>query len=497
MEGSRAVNVVLDAPRYLFVSTNVAQMFPDLLESVIIRSYHSYLPGEIGNKWKFEPTYYSNFWRVGLGSNRGKKFILTAVILSGLQQLGASSPTVQRVTIHLLQPLAICGLSILWLMLWENPLWCIPIGLIILYKAGQYCHNKRNEHRNAVAVLPLSGRKRSVSCSEAVVSSKKCNDKVFPGDIFENPVDVCHSVESGDMKCTNGNDKCLQAVKHIFSAQPPLSASLARNGVEIPSGSDDDLMDSLLESYNDHDIASALFRHLVGNDSSSSDCRDSSCRSSRVPSQPSTANTAQWDDGSDVSEDSAVHDAAKIWGNIEVEMREHEQQICGSEQLDSSDSDGWDSSERYDYQLDQLWGNIEAESTARSYSSSGVWSGGSDDCKQVGQIAAGDHHDFGYIKVTRTHPSNVEKQDVVNRDSFQVLEATGQWDSGDNCATAEFEKVIDAIFPESDSLECEQNVAFSDCEQDDGANSDSQNGKNCIPQDANVKHDCTRPTSWA
>jgi hypothetical protein len=43
---------ILDAPRYLFLSTRLAERFPDLLESVIVRSYHSYSPGELGGKWK-------------------------------------------------------------------------------------------------------------------------------------------------------------------------------------------------------------------------------------------------------------------------------------------------------------------------------------------------------------------------------------------------------------------------------------------------------------
>jgi len=40
-----ASSVILDAPRYLFVSTNVAKKFPDLLESIIVMSYHTYSPG--------------------------------------------------------------------------------------------------------------------------------------------------------------------------------------------------------------------------------------------------------------------------------------------------------------------------------------------------------------------------------------------------------------------------------------------------------------------
>ena len=41
----------LNAPDYLFVSTNVAKAFPSLMESLIIRSYRTYLPGECAKWW--------------------------------------------------------------------------------------------------------------------------------------------------------------------------------------------------------------------------------------------------------------------------------------------------------------------------------------------------------------------------------------------------------------------------------------------------------------
>ena len=86
--------IILDAPRYLFVSTNVAKRFPNLLESVIVLSYHSYCPGEIGKKWRFV----SNYTRSGA---RIRNFSVTAVVLSFMKNFGAMSPTFQRMIIFL------------------------------------------------------------------------------------------------------------------------------------------------------------------------------------------------------------------------------------------------------------------------------------------------------------------------------------------------------------------------------------------------------------
>jgi hypothetical protein len=45
------VHKIINAPQYFFVSTNFAKSFPMLMESMMVLSYHSHLPGEIGEKW--------------------------------------------------------------------------------------------------------------------------------------------------------------------------------------------------------------------------------------------------------------------------------------------------------------------------------------------------------------------------------------------------------------------------------------------------------------
>ena len=43
---------VLNSPDFLFVSTNVAKAFPSFMESIIIQSHYSYLPGESATMWR-------------------------------------------------------------------------------------------------------------------------------------------------------------------------------------------------------------------------------------------------------------------------------------------------------------------------------------------------------------------------------------------------------------------------------------------------------------
>lgn len=108
-------NIILDAPRYFFVSTNVAKRFPSLLESVIVQSYHSHSPGEIGKKWRFVNSYSRT-------NSRLRNFAVTAVLISFLKNLGATSPTMQRVLIHSIQPLFVSLLILIWMFSLSNPL---------------------------------------------------------------------------------------------------------------------------------------------------------------------------------------------------------------------------------------------------------------------------------------------------------------------------------------------------------------------------------------
>jgi hypothetical protein len=42
---------LLNAPEFFFVSHKMATAFPSLVESMIVQSYRSHLPGEISKKW--------------------------------------------------------------------------------------------------------------------------------------------------------------------------------------------------------------------------------------------------------------------------------------------------------------------------------------------------------------------------------------------------------------------------------------------------------------
>jgi hypothetical protein len=129
-------NVVLNAPGYFFVSTNVAKRFPHLLESVLIQSYRTYWPGELGKKWKFDqqPSWSLFGFALGTGhsSAAARSLTLSAILTSILQNLGATAPSIQKMILHSAQPLLVTVVFMFGQVMTTNPLY----SLLLLPVAG-------------------------------------------------------------------------------------------------------------------------------------------------------------------------------------------------------------------------------------------------------------------------------------------------------------------------------------------------------------------------
>jgi hypothetical protein len=113
--------VFLDAPSYLFASTKVAQRNEELLESLLVKSYHSHLPGELCKTW---PHYMQSRLNLEQDQSRGilGRFPVWAMRIIALalatmtalvQWSGTLSFAYQRVFIRVIQPMVFSGLTML------------------------------------------------------------------------------------------------------------------------------------------------------------------------------------------------------------------------------------------------------------------------------------------------------------------------------------------------------------------------------------------------
>ena len=132
---------ILDAPKYLFVSTNLAEKFPNMLESMIIRSYHYHMPGEMEKKWHVQQDRDSVFIRFM------RNFSIFAITISVLQWVGSSPSSLQRAVIHTVNPLLFGGIFILLLLLYRNPIYFTVLAALIVYKILQYAWRRYMAYR--------------------------------------------------------------------------------------------------------------------------------------------------------------------------------------------------------------------------------------------------------------------------------------------------------------------------------------------------------------
>jgi len=172
--------IVLDAPQYLYVSTNVAKKYPDLMESVIVQSYHSYLPGEIGSAWRIHHSGRSTSFIV-----RFTEAMSTSIFMQTLQRIGAMPGNIQRIIIHSIQPLLVSSFIILWMTMLREPYIAIPIGLFLLYVAYRVYRDAVNHRHVAGAnqIMPVAdGDELAKGKGKDTAAITPVNDKMNESD---------------------------------------------------------------------------------------------------------------------------------------------------------------------------------------------------------------------------------------------------------------------------------------------------------------------------
>jgi hypothetical protein len=126
----------LNAPSHLFVSTKLAGMFPNLLESLIVNSYVHHLPGKVCLGWP----HYRGHAAYQSSADPGPQRAVarsTALMLAFVALLVQGALTVpfgyQKVFIRLVQPLVFSALALLWYaMVSSTP---VLIALCVIFSA--------------------------------------------------------------------------------------------------------------------------------------------------------------------------------------------------------------------------------------------------------------------------------------------------------------------------------------------------------------------------
>jgi hypothetical protein len=141
----KETRLFLNAPDYLFVSTNLAKKFPTLMESIVVQSYFSHVPGELSKLWNV-----GSVARIRRYHNLQNVALLTT-ILSGIQYFGTAPFILHRLFIRFLEPFIFGGLVLLLSKIISNPLYIAIMSFVLvalvayfiyLYMYGKSSKNK-------------------------------------------------------------------------------------------------------------------------------------------------------------------------------------------------------------------------------------------------------------------------------------------------------------------------------------------------------------------
>jgi hypothetical protein len=153
----------LNAPEYLFVSTNIAKAYPELMESMIVLSYHNHLPGELSKKWHLgsnlrihQEQMQRQRGRRG-GSSNLRNVAIVGIGMGILQSLASSPFFLQRMMIRFVQPFVLGGLMLMWVDMmnntWAMGVFCVLVSLLVaglIYRYYYDHHHQMKQTKRAV-----------------------------------------------------------------------------------------------------------------------------------------------------------------------------------------------------------------------------------------------------------------------------------------------------------------------------------------------------------
>jgi hypothetical protein len=161
---------------------NVANQYPALFESLIVLSYHTYLPGELAWKWGGKSSWnIIPFARRNPSRSRTRQYTLAAMLVTVLQSVGALSPSIQKLVIHTVQPFVVSSLYLLFHVLRAHPIMLTLVASVAVFGAGYtiwgYLRDSSQETEEQNRIFPIREIQTEIAAngSESVAHHENIN----------------------------------------------------------------------------------------------------------------------------------------------------------------------------------------------------------------------------------------------------------------------------------------------------------------------------------
>jgi len=146
-------SLFLNAPDYLFVSTNVAKKFPSLMESIVVQTYTNHLPGELAKIWQVGSVARIN------RHQRIRDATMLASMLAGLQFLATAPFLIHRMFVRFSQPFVFSAFVLFWQLVVSSVIYLgVAVGVFVLLLAyGVYIYYLKPYYanQNVALVAPI------------------------------------------------------------------------------------------------------------------------------------------------------------------------------------------------------------------------------------------------------------------------------------------------------------------------------------------------------
>ena len=222
-------STILNAADYLFVSTKVAKADPHRMESFIVLSYQSHLPGELSHIWTHRSAAHGSIHR------RGSTFRFSTVLgvtLNLLQTLATAPAVLHRMFIRFIQPFFLAVLLYAGSYVIESPVYTAvtAVGVALLMAAMVYKFI----------------RDRAPKFSMPSIHPAACNQSELEP-ITLLTLDFAQSLESSESGSISGSASSIQSPSSMSSST--LSEGDCALGFSEDESESDDVNSSEMGSY--------------------------------------------------------------------------------------------------------------------------------------------------------------------------------------------------------------------------------------------------------
>jgi hypothetical protein len=262
---------LLNVADYFFVSTHVAKAYPDLMESMIVLAYKSFMSGAIGHKWKRDEDV--SYDHVGESDNLvmdratnsqasmqqsfvRKVIISIAIAISALQTMVVTSIPLsyQKMIVRFLEPIVWGGLSYTWLLISNSTIgisiFAILVAAIVFIILHRYYRDtKKAKNRIAADAMFIQDLvdfenvwKRVSMWNEHQQYALSSNTSTMSSDVFETMFGQSVSKQSNsDFSDASGIDLSISWTPSLFEEKEDSSDTISLSRKEERCSSDDDI----------------------------------------------------------------------------------------------------------------------------------------------------------------------------------------------------------------------------------------------------------------